>query len=89
TFGMNLSFYAPFGGAVTDLKVNGKDQSINRGSHNGLNVVILPVTLAPGQTVTVKTSMFTGKHQRDDAVFSTTPGIEKTPNNVKVLSACQ
>ncbi len=45
-----------------------------------------------GAAVTVSTdngaSMFTGKDQRGDAVFATTPGIEATPNNVTVTSAC-
>ena len=85
---MNLRFYAPLGGLVTDLKVNGKEETINRGSHDGLNVVIVPVLLAPGQKVTVTTSMFTGEDQRNDAVFATTPGINPTPNNVKVPTAC-
>jgi hypothetical protein len=48
----------------------------------------MPVLLAPGEEVTVKASMFTGKDQRGDAVFATTPGIEATPNNVTVPSAC-
>lgn len=85
---MNLRFYAPHGGAMTDLKVNGKEQTINRGEHDGLNVVILPVLLAPGQKVTVTTSMFTGREQRNDAVFRTTPGIQSAPNNVVIPSAC-
>lgn len=88
TMRMNLRFYAPYGGAMSGLKVNGKEQTINRGEHDGLNVVILPVILAPGQEVTVTTRMFTGRGQRDDAVFRTTPGIGPTPNNVVIPSAC-
>lgn len=83
-----LSFYVPWGGNVTDLAVNGKSQTINRSTLDRLNVITLPVLLAPGQKVTVTTSMFTGENQRADAIFATTPGIESTPNNVKVASAC-
>jgi hypothetical protein len=36
----------------------------------------------------IKAAMFSGRNQRSDAVFSTTPGIEATPNNVRVPSAC-
>ena len=88
SFRMVMSFYAPYGGLVNRLEVNGKEQPLNRFEHDGINVVSLPVLLAPGQEVTVKASMFTGKGQRGDAVFANTPGIEKTPNNVTVPSAC-
>jgi hypothetical protein len=88
SFRMVMSFYAPFGGLVNRLEVNGKEQPLNRFEHDGINVVSMPVLLAPGQEVTVKASMFTGKGQRDDAVFTTTPGIEATPNNVRVPTAC-
>ena len=88
SFRMVLSFYAPHGGLVNRLEVNGKEQPLNRFEHDGINVVSMPVLLAPGEEVTVKASMFTGKDQRGDAVFATTPGIEATPNNVTMPSAC-
>lgn len=88
SFRMVMSFYAPYGGLVNRLEVNGKEQPLNRFEHDGINVVSMPVLLAPGQEVTVKASMFTGKDQRGDAVFATTPGIERAPNNVTVPSAC-
>jgi hypothetical protein len=85
---MVTAFYAPHGGLVTRLTIDGEEQPLNRAEHNGINVVTVPVLLAPGQKVTVKASMFSGKGQREDAVFATTPGIEATPNNVVVPSAC-
>jgi hypothetical protein len=87
-FRMILTHYAPHGGLLTHLEVDGEEELMNRAEHNGLNVVSHSILLAPGQKATVKTSMFTGKDQRDDAVFRTTPGIEATPNNVTVPSAC-
>jgi hypothetical protein len=87
-FRMILTHYAPYGGSLTHLEVDGEEELMNRAEHDGLNVVSHSILLAPGQKVTVKTSMFTGKDQRDDAVFATTPGIEATPNNVNVPSAC-
>jgi hypothetical protein len=86
---MNLRFYAPLGGEVTKLAIDGVDQTINRGSHLGRDVAVVSVLLAPGQSVTVTTRVDTGRHQPRDAVFSTTPGIESTPNNVRVTSACR
>ena len=88
SFRMVVSYYAPFGGLVNRLEVNGKEQPLNRFGHDGINVVTIPVLLAPGQEVTVKATMFTGKDQRDDAVLTTSPGIEATPNNVTIPSAC-
>ena len=88
SFRMVMSFYAPYGGLVDRLEINGKEQSLNRFEHDGINVVSIPVLLAPGQELSVKASMFTGKDQRNDAVFATTPGIEASPNNVAVPSAC-
>ncbi len=88
SFRMVMSFYAPHGGLVNRLEVNGKEQPLNRFEHDGINLVSMPVLLAPGQEVTVKASMSTGKDQRDDAVLTTTPGIEKAPNNVTIPSAC-
>ena len=88
SFRMVMAVYAPYGGLVTRLEVDGKEQALNRFEHNGLNVVTTPILFAPGQEVTVKASMFSGKGQRDDAIFATTPGIEAIPNNVAVPSAC-
>jgi hypothetical protein len=88
SFRMVMSFYAPHGGLIDRLEIDGEEQPLNRFEHDGINVASIPVLLAPGQEVVVKASMFTGKDQRDDAIFATTPGIEATPNNVPVPSAC-
>jgi len=85
---MNLRYYAPYGGHVEELTVNGAPVTVNLGDHKGREVAILPVLLAPGQKTTVEASITSGASQRKAAVFSTTPGIEPTPNNVAVPSAC-
>lgn len=87
-FRMVMTYYAPFGGLATRLEVDGKEQLLNRGEHDGINVASHSVLLKPGQEMTVEVTMFTGKDQRDDAVFTTTPGIEATPNDVAISSAC-
>jgi hypothetical protein len=86
---LNLRFYAPLGGSVTELRVNEQERTINRGSDGDLQVAILPLLLAPGQTVTVTSTIETGKEMREDGVFSTTPGMESTPNDVHVKSSCR
>jgi hypothetical protein len=88
SFRVVMAFYAPHGGLVTKLKIDGKEQPLNRAEHNGINVVSIPILLAPGQEVTVEAAMFTGKDQRGDPIVTTTPGIQPTPNHVAVPSAC-
>lgn len=86
---MNLRYYAPLGGTISDLRVNDEKQTVARGRDGDLEVAILPILLAPGQKVTVSAELESGKNQRGDAIFSTTPGIERTPNNVSVQSTCE
>lgn len=86
---INLRYYAPYKGEVVALKVDGVAVTVNLGRHKGRQVAILPVLLAPGRKVTVVASITSGKHQPANAIFSTTPGMEATPNNVNVPSACQ
>ena len=88
SFRMIMAIYAPKGGLVNRLEVDGKEQPLNRFEHDGLNVVTTPLLLAPGQEIDVKATMFSGKGQRDDAVFATTPGMESIPNSALVSSAC-
>jgi hypothetical protein len=85
---MNLRYYAPIGGSVTTLAIDGEDQTVARGSHLGRDVAVVPIVLAPGQALTVTTRVETGPDQPRGTIFSTTPGIEATPNNVRVISAC-
>lgn len=85
---MNLRFYAPFGGEMTSLAVNGEPKTINFGEHLGRQVAVVSVLLAPGEKVTVATTIKSGASQRNSTIFSTTPGIETSPNNVVVKTAC-
>ena len=86
---MNLRYYAPIGGTVTDIRINEEPRTIVRGRDGDLEVAVVPVLLAPGQKLTVSATIESGQGQRGDAIFSTTPGVEPTPNNVKVASSCQ
>lgn len=85
---MNLRFYAPYGGLVTDVVVGDTTRAILTASHHKRNVAIVPVLLKPGQTTTVQATMLTGRDQPNDPILSTTPGINPTLNNVAVASAC-
>jgi hypothetical protein len=85
---MNMRYYAPVGGTVTEIRINGEGRTIARGNDGGIQVAIVPVLLFPGQRTTVVATVESGKGQPNDAVFSTTPGIEATPNEVRVANGC-
>lgn len=82
-------FYAPFGGGFTSVKLNNVPQTIYADQQKGRNVTKVLLTIKPGETQTITTTMITGKGQDGDAVFSTTPGVRSTQNDVEVKSACQ
>jgi len=83
-----MRFFAPYRGGFTEVRVNGIKQTVYADSLYGRNVTKVLLTIKPGETYTVMTSMITGKGQDKDPIFSTTPGVQSTANDVKVPSAC-
>jgi hypothetical protein len=84
----NLRIYAPDGGEITGLTVDGQQHSVTSDQHRGRQVAFLPITLNPGQKSTVSADIRTAPGQSGDGVFSFTPGIVPAPNGVKITSAC-
>lgn len=82
-------FYSPYKGGFTDVRVDGKKQTVYADRHHGRNVTKVLLSVKPGETVTVTTSMISGAHQGDDVVFSTTPGARSSDNDVVVNSSCR
>ena len=89
TIAFNLRIYAPDGGEITGLTVDGETHSVTSDTHKGRQVAFLPVTLAPGQKSTVTADIRTAKGQSGDGTFSFTPGMVPAPNGVKIASACE
>lgn len=85
---MVLSYFAPYGGKVTSINVDGEQRSVNRSSLNGLFVATLPVELKPGASTRIIVAVKSGPGQQKPGIFRTTPGVEVTPNNVPIPSAC-
>lgn len=85
---MVLSYYAPLGGKVTAISVDGEQLTVSRNDVQGLFVSTVPIELAPGASHTVVATIRSGPGQQKDANFRTTPGIEVTPNNVAIPSSC-
>ncbi|MCW2556883.1 MAG: hypothetical protein JWP55_847 [Mycobacterium sp.] len=81
-------FYAPYHGGITDVRLDGKRQTVYADTLDGRDVTKVFLVIKPGQTRTITTSMISGKGQDKDAIFSTTPGVQPTLNDVSVPSAC-
>ncbi len=88
TMRLNVRLYSPYEGGFTEVKVNGKKQTVYADRHLGRNVTRVGVTIKPGQTYTVTATMLSGRGQGADGVASTTPGIRTTRNDVPIPSAC-
>jgi uncharacterized protein DUF4012 len=89
TMRLILRFFAPYHGGFTDVRVDGKRQTVYADPLYGRNATKVFLVLKPGQTRTVTTSMISGKGQGNDAIFSTTPGVQNTANDVQVPSTCK
>ena len=89
TIAFNLRVYAPYGGQVTGLTVDGQSHSVTADRHHGRQVALLPMSLTPGQTATVSADIRTAEGQSGDGVFSFTPGMVAAPNGVTIASACR
>jgi hypothetical protein len=88
TIAFNLRIYAPYGGEIVDMTVDGQAHSVTSDKHFGRQVALLPVQLGPGEKRTVTADIRTAKGQSGDGVLSFTPGMVPAPNGVKILSAC-
>ncbi len=84
----NLRIYAPAGGEITGLKVNGETRSITADLHRGRQVAFLPVSLKPGEESLITADIRTAAGQDGDGVFNFTPGIVSARNGVPIASAC-
>lgn len=84
----NLRIYAPEGGEITGMTVDGQGHSVTSDQHLGRQVALLPITLTPGQKSTVTADIRTAKGQSGDGVFSFTPGMVPAANGVRIASAC-
>ncbi len=76
TMRINVRIYSPFDGGITGVRINGKSQTVSAGRVGGRNVSTATVTIKPGEQLTVTATMISGRGQGDDAVFSTTPGVQ-------------
>jgi len=88
TIAFNLRFYAPYGGEITGLTVDGKQHSAPADLHPGRQLAFLPVSLKPQQQIVVTADIRTAPGQDGDGVFNFTPGMVPAQNGVRFTSAC-
>lgn len=88
TIAFNLRFYAPYGGQITGLQIDGVDHSVTADTHEGRQVGYLPISLKPGQQSVITADIQTADGQSGNGVFDYTPGMFPAPNGVKIVSAC-
>jgi len=88
TIAFNLRFYAPYGGEITGITVNGLSHSATADLHHGRQVAFIPVSLKPQQQLVITADIRTAPGQDGDGVYSFTPGLISAPNGVRFASAC-
>jgi hypothetical protein len=69
----NYDLYAPTGGKVTSVSIDGKKTEIFRATYHGLDVAEWTAELAPGQSVTVEALMSV------DSSYTGKPHVRATP----------
>ena len=85
---LNVRVVVPAGGVVDSLRVGDETVQAVGGRLGDRRVVVVPVTIAPGESLDVTVTMRSGDGQTGEAVLTSTPGIQAQPNDVRVRSAC-
>lgn len=85
---MNLRVFAPAGGSVNQITVNGKPVTVNVDRLGRREVSTVPVTLAPGERALVAVTLLGARGQTAQPVLTFTPGLVSQPNDLRVPSAC-
>ncbi len=83
-----VQIYAPTGGKLTGLSVNGKRAPVYPRADGGRKVYVLPMVLKPGDRATVDASFRSGPGQVGAPVLDWTPGMTWGPSGATAASAC-
>lgn len=85
---LNTYVYAPDGGKVTQLTIDGKETTSFPGTHHGRGVTQVTVEVGPGQTTTVEATVVSGKNQRASAQVLSTPSVTPGTKASTITSSC-
>jgi hypothetical protein len=83
-----LQLYAPTGGKLTGLTVDGKRTQVGVATHDGRQVSIIRRVLKPGERVPVVATFRTRRAQVGDPVLDFTPGMRWQPSGATATSTC-
>lgn len=89
SIGVILRIYAPVGGRLTGISVNGEPTKIALGLHDDHQVTTLPLQIDPGQEVEVLASLQTRPRQSGNPVMRWTPGMRRQSDTFEASSACR
>lgn len=85
---VNLRIAAPSGSTLESLEVDGARTIFGQGLLGDRPIAIQPAVVAPGQEVTMKLTVTTGKDQPGGSIVSTTPGVVPFTQDKRFESAC-
>ena len=83
-----LHLYAPIGGKLTGLTVDGKRAEVSVAQHDGHQVSVLTLVLKPGERVPVTATFRARPGQVGDPVLQFTPGMRWQPSGGTAASTC-
>lgn len=86
---VSVRVFAPWGGELQELQVDGKRSIFGVGRSGERPVLTTSVLLAPGESVTLVSTITSGADQRDDAVLTQTPGVRPLDQDRRIDSACR
>lgn len=85
---INLYVYAPNGGYVSALTIDGQETSSFQLAQQGRGVQLVTVQIDPGKTVTVEATVVSGDDQRGSTRVLTTPSIQPGTKASRISTAC-
>ena len=85
---VGLRIFAPWGGEVQSLQIDGKDSLFGLARLGERPIVVTSAALEPGQETTFTTTMTSSPGQRRGAVVTTTPGVQPLDQDRRFDSGC-
>ena len=83
-----LHLYAPTGGRLTGLTVDGKRVQVSVAQHDGREVSVVTLVIEPDARVSVDATFRTRRGQDGNPVLDFTPGMRWQPSSVTATSTC-
>jgi hypothetical protein len=86
--GLSVRVFAPPGGEIRSIKVDGKPAAIGRVTYMGRQLARLTHQLQPGANVVIVTEFRSGRDMPGDPMLKATPSVYTDDRNIVGRSAC-